>query len=85
MTDQWQQLSVQWWQWSKQWRRDHTDQSMVATDGRTMVAIDGLINGGNGAIIQSDHTEQSYSVGSRSDHTEQSMANQWRQLSVQWR
>ena len=54
MTDQWRQLSVQWRQWSKQWRSDHTEQSMVATDGRTMVATDGLINGGNGAIIQSN-------------------------------
>ena len=58
--------------------------TMVATDGRTMVVTDGLINGGNGVIIQSDHTEQSYSAGSRSDHTEQPMADQWRQLSVQW-
>ena len=33
---------------------DHTEQSMVTTDGRTMVATDGLINGGNGAIIQSN-------------------------------
>ena len=59
MADQWRQLSVQW---SKQWRSDHIEQSMVAndgctmvaTDGRTMVATDGLINGGNGAIIQSN-------------------------------
>ena len=72
MADQWRQLSVQWRKWSEQWRSDHTEQSMVATDGPTMVANDGLINGGNGVIIQSDHTEQS-------------MADQWRQLSMQWR
>ena len=58
MADQWRQLSVHWWQWSEQWRSDHTEQSMVATDGRTMVATDGLINGGNGAIIQRNHTVQ---------------------------
>ena len=71
MADQWQQLSVQWRQWSNQWRSDHTEQSMVTVDGHTMVVSDGLINGGNGAIIQRDHTEQSYSVDSRSDHTVQ--------------
>ena len=58
MDDQWQQLSVQWRQWSEQWRSNHTQQLMVATDVRTMVATDGLINGGNGEIIQSKHTMQ---------------------------
>ena len=78
MANQWRQLSVQWRQWSKQWRSDHTEQSMVATNGRTMVATDQWRQ-------WSDHTEQSYNAGSRSDHTEQSMADQWQQLSMQWR
>ena len=58
MADQWRQLSVQWRQWREQWRSDHTEQLVVATDGCTMVTTDGLINGGNGAIIQSNHTVQ---------------------------
>ena len=58
MADQWRQLSVHWWQWSEQWRSDHTEQLMVTTDGRTMVATDGLIIGDNGAIIHSNHIVQ---------------------------
>ena len=60
-----------------------TDSSMVATEEQTH-----SYHGRNSWIDQwrqwSDHTEESYSAGSRSDHTEQSMADQWRELSVQW-